>query len=156
MSKFLSGAVLSAVMFSVNMAPVLANATNIKTSDGVTVNSVVPKSNLVEIEGRTLTDAESAKVEGEALFIPIAIGAVKLGKAVGFGVATGVAFNTGANAVQGKPLQQGLNGSVVGGSAKGVCAFAGGGALPCFAVGFGVKQVVNNQSPSFRRGGGRW
>jgi hypothetical protein len=71
MHKFLSGAALSATIFAANMAPVLANPTNIKTGNSVTVNSVAPKSSLIEIEGRTLTDAEAAKVEGEAIFVPV-------------------------------------------------------------------------------------
>ena len=70
MDKFLSGLALSATLFAANMAPVFANAaTDLKTGNGVTVNSVAPKSSLIEIEGRTLTDAEAAKVEGEAAFV---------------------------------------------------------------------------------------
>ena len=69
MDKFLPSLLLSATVFAANMAPVFANATSdIKAGNGVTVNSVAPKSSLIEIEGRTLTDAEAAKVEGEGIF----------------------------------------------------------------------------------------
>ena len=70
MRKFLSGAALSATIFAANMAPVFANAaTDLKTGNGVTVNSVAPKSSLIEIEGRTLTDSEAAMIEGEGAFV---------------------------------------------------------------------------------------
>jgi hypothetical protein len=75
MRKILLGVATSVTMFAVNMAPLLANpTTNLKTGSGVTVNSVAPKSSLIEIEGRTLTDAEAAKVEGEAIPLFVARG----------------------------------------------------------------------------------
>ena len=66
MRKFFLGAALSATIIAGNMAPVLANLTNINTDGEVTAHSVEVNSDLVEIEGRTLTDAEAAEVEGEA------------------------------------------------------------------------------------------
>jgi len=71
MRKFFLGAALSVSIIAGNMAPALANSTNLETSNGVTVNSVDPKFNLVEIEGRTLTNSEAVRVEGEILRIVI-------------------------------------------------------------------------------------
>ena len=71
MYKFLSLASLSAALVTVNVAPVFANTTNIKTANSVTVNSVALKSSLVEIEGRTLTNSEAVKVEGRVSRITI-------------------------------------------------------------------------------------
>lgn len=79
MRNFLSGAALSATLFAANMAPVFANpTTNLKTGNSATVNSVASNPNLIEIEGRTLTDAEAAKVEGEAFFVPLLLIAGKV------------------------------------------------------------------------------
>jgi|GEM_PF-4345210 len=90
MRKLISGAVLSATIVAANMAPVFANTTtNLKTGNGVTVNSVAPKFNLVEIEGRTLTDAEAAKVEGEVVFVPFVL--VGAGKIIGTKMLVGAA-----------------------------------------------------------------
>lgn len=74
MRKFLSRIALAATLATANMAPVFANPTNIKIDNSVTVSSVTPKSNLVEIEGRTLTDAEAAKVEGEWVWVAASAG----------------------------------------------------------------------------------
>ena len=71
MYKFLSLASLSAALVTVNVAPVFANPTNTKTANSVTVNSVDLKSSLVEIEGRTLTNSEAVKVEGQVSRITI-------------------------------------------------------------------------------------
>lgn len=87
MRKFLSGAALSATVFAANMAPAFANPTNINTGYSVTVNSVAPKSNLVEIDGRILTDAEAAKVEGQIFWKAMAVGAV-------WGAGSGLASTT--------------------------------------------------------------
>ncbi len=75
MRKFLSGVVLSATIIAGNAPLVLANPTNLNAGNGVTVNSVAPKSSLIEFGGRTLTDAEAAKVEGEIVWTPILVGA---------------------------------------------------------------------------------
>jgi len=72
MRKFLSGGALSATVITANMGSVFANPTNIKIDNSVTVNSVAPKSTLVEIDGRTLTNAEAASIEGEFFFKPLA------------------------------------------------------------------------------------
>ncbi|NJL55078.1 hypothetical protein HC928_07725 [bacterium] len=93
MFKQISSIALSATIIAANMAPVLANPTNVKNGNSLTVNSVAPKSSLVEIEGRTLTDAEAAKVEGEAFFVPfVFIGAAKV---IGTKTAVGTAVSAG-------------------------------------------------------------
>ena len=61
MFKILSGIALSATIVTVNLAPVFANT----KVESLTIQQASP--NLVELEGRSLTDAEAAKVEGEAL-----------------------------------------------------------------------------------------
>jgi hypothetical protein len=74
-NKFLSGAALSATIIAANVLPLSANpTTNLKNGNSVPVNSVAPKSSLVEFGGRTLTDAEAAKVEGEALPVLVIVG----------------------------------------------------------------------------------
>jgi len=73
MHRFLSGAALSAIVIAGNMAPALANSTNINTDADVTAHSVEVNPNLVEIEGRTLTDVEAAEVEGEYFLKALAV-----------------------------------------------------------------------------------
>jgi len=67
MHRFLSGAALSAILVAGNVAPALANSKNVNTDGEVTANSVASNLDLVEIEGRTLTDAEAAEIQGEAI-----------------------------------------------------------------------------------------
>ena len=74
MRKFFLGAALSATFIAGNVAPALANSTNVNTDGEVTAHSVEVNPDLIEIEGRTLTDAEAAEVEGEWVWVAVAAG----------------------------------------------------------------------------------
>lgn len=78
MHRFLSGVALSAAFIAGNMAPVLADTTDVNTDGEVTTHSVEVNLGLIEIEGRTLTDAEAANVEGEWAWVA-ASAAVEVG-----------------------------------------------------------------------------
>ncbi|BBC24429.1 hypothetical protein [Pseudanabaena sp. ABRG5-3] len=115
MYKLLSGAALAATVIAANVLPLSANpTTNLKT--GNTLNSVSPKSSLIEIEGRTLTDVEAAKVEGEKFWfaaVPAVVGAVG-----GFG------FNTVRNVQNGRPWHQSWAQSTGAGAVMATCGAA--------------------------------
>lgn len=142
MRKFLSGAILSATIIAGNMAPALANPTNLKAGNGVTVNSVAPNPNLVEIEGRTLTDAEAAKVEGEAWWfaaVPAVVGGVG-----GFG------FNTVRNVQNGRPWHQSWASSTAAGATMGTCGAAnfasrGGTFMICSGPNLAASQHLRSR-----------
>lgn len=71
MLKFFLGAAFSAAFIAGNMDPVLADTTTSNTDGEVTAHSVEVNPDLAEIEGRTLTDAEAVRVEGQVLRIEI-------------------------------------------------------------------------------------
>jgi len=110
MFKLISRVALSATIIAGNVATVSANTTNVKTGNGVTVNSVALKSNLVEIEGRTLTDAEAAKVEGEVWWVPVG------------GAVAGVGYNAWRNVQNGRPWHQNWVQSGAAGAYGATCA----------------------------------
>jgi len=78
MRRCFSGLFLSALMVGANMAPALANSTSFNIDSEVTAQSVEFDPSLIEIKGRTLTDAEAAEIKGEdfgifTIVLPIAI-----------------------------------------------------------------------------------
>lgn len=68
MFKILSGIALSATVFTAGMAPAFASP-KVESS---TVQQASP--NLIELEGRSLTDVEAAKVEGEWVWVAAGAG----------------------------------------------------------------------------------
>lgn len=115
MRKFFLGAALSATIIAGNMAPVLANSTNVNTDGEVTAHSVEVNPDLVEIEGRTLTDAEAANVEGEAWWVA----AIPAAGAVG-----GFGYNTWRNVKNGRPWNDQWGTATLAGGATGFCGTA--------------------------------
>ena len=81
MKKLISVLAISGGFTFAQIAPAFANPTSLKIENGATVQQASP--NLVELEGRSLTDAEAAKVEGEWVWVAA--------KAV-WGAGTSVAF----------------------------------------------------------------
>jgi hypothetical protein len=142
MKKQLSALTLSATFMTSLAAPVFANT----PVEGIAKTQV--STELVELDGRVLTDVEATKVEGEAWWL-LAIPAI--------GAATGVVNNATVNRLQGKPWHQNWGSSAIGG-AVGASGTAGcvlttkSPACAGVGIGGGASTTYNVR----KWNGGRW